>query len=222
MTRLTLGVVAKSSKPAERRLPIHPLHFERIDEDLQSQITLESDYGADFGIPDSQIAPFVAGFLPRAELIASSDVVLLPKPQLADVSALPDGSVLWGWPHCVQDTALTQVAIDKRLTLIAFEVMNHWTPGGEMNLHVFHKNNEIAGYASVQHGLSLAGMTGGYGRRLRAIVIGFGATARGAVTALTAQGVHDVTVLTNREVTAVGSPIHSAHTMAATAVRARY
>lgn len=210
MTRLTLGVVAQSSKPDERRLPIHPLHLDRIEEDLRSQMFLETGYGAAFGIPDAQLAPFVAGFLPRAELMASSDVVLLPKPQLADVAALPDQSVLWGWPHCVQDAALTQTAIDNRLTLIAFEAMNHWTPGGEMNLHVFHKNNELAGFSSVQHALSLAGSTGGYGRRLRAIVIGFGATARGAVTALTAQGVHDVTVLTNRGVTAVGSPIHSA------------
>jgi alanine dehydrogenase len=44
---------------------------------------------------------------------------------------------------------------------------------------------------------------------LTAAVIGFGATARGAVTALNAHGVHDVTVLTTRGVAAVGSPIHS-------------
>ena len=57
--------------------------------------------------------------------------------------------------------------------------------------------------------MQLAGITGSYGRRLRAAVIGFGATARGAVTALNAHGVDDVRVLTNREVAAVGSPIHS-------------
>ncbi len=39
--------------------------------------------------------------------------------------------------------------------------------------------------------------------------MGFGATARGAVTALNAHGVHDVRVLTTRGVAAVGSPIHS-------------
>ncbi|MEO8906558.1 MAG: alanine dehydrogenase, partial [Microbacteriaceae bacterium] len=48
-----------------------------------------------------------------------------------------------------------------------------------------------------------------YGRRLSATVIGFGATARGAVTALNAHGVHDVQVLTTRGVAAVGAPIHS-------------
>ena len=54
------------------------------------------------------------------------------------------------------------------------------------------------------------GTTGEYGRPLRAAVIGFGATGRGAVTALNAHGVNDVHVLTHREVAAVASPIHSA------------
>jgi alanine dehydrogenase len=42
------------------------------------------------------------------------------------------------------------------------------------------------------------------------VVIGFGATARGAVTALNALGVHDVDVLTHRQTAAVAAPIHSA------------
>ena len=108
---------------------------------------------------------------------------------------------------------LTQLAIDRRLTLIAFEAMNHRHADGTFALHVFHKNNELAGYSSVLHALQLRGLTGDYGRRLRAAVIGFGATARGAVTALTAHGIHDVDVLTNREVAAVASPIHSARIM---------
>ena len=103
---------------------------------------------------------------------------------------------------------MTQLAIDRRLTLIAFEAMNHWTVDGAVGLHVFHKNNELAGYCSVLQALELTGLTGDYGRRLSAVVIGFGATARGAVTALNAHGVHDVAVLTNRGVAAVGSPIH--------------
>ena len=146
---------------------------------------------------------------PREQLLADADVVLLPKPQPEDLAELRDGQVLWGWPHCVQDRAITQLAIDKKLTLIAFEAMNHWASDGGFGLHVFHKNNELAGYCSVLHSLALTGSTGDYGRRLSAVVIGFGATARGAVTALNAHGVHDVQVLTNRGVAAVGSPIHS-------------
>ena len=104
---------------------------------------------------------------------------------------------------------LTQLAIDKRLTLIAWEAMNHWTPHGTFIVHVFHLNNEMAGYSSVLHALALTGSTGHYGRQLNAAVIGFGNTARGAITALQALGIHDVTVLTMRDVTAVASPIPS-------------
>jgi hypothetical protein len=87
--------------------------------------------------------------------------------------------------------------------------MNHWTASGAFVVHVFHMNNELAGYCSVLHALTLVGSTGHYGRHLTAVVIGFGNTARGAITALHALGVHDVTVLTMRGVTAVASPIPS-------------
>ena len=107
-------------------------------------------------------------------------------------------------------TEITQLSIDRRLTLIAFEAMNYWAADGSFSLHVFHKNNEMAGYCSVLHALELAGVTGEYGRRLRAAVISFGATGRGAVTALNAHGVSDVDVLTHRAINAVASPIHSA------------
>ena len=211
MTRepLGLGIIGSSSKENEHRLPIHPEHLTRIPEALRRRITLEHGYGARFRFADSDLAGSVAGFASREEILARSDVVLLPKPQHADVEAMSPGQVLWGWPHCVQDPVMTQLAIDRRLTLIAFEAMNHWTRDGYVGLHVFHKNNELAGYCSVLQAMELVGITGDYGRRLSAVVIGFGATARGAVTALKAHGVNDVAVLTTRGVAAVGSPIHS-------------
>ena len=190
--------------------PIHPLHVERIAADLRGRIYLERGYGARFGVPDDLLAPHVAGLRTREQLIAECDVVLLPKPLPQDLRELHAGQVLWGWPHCVQNEEITQLAVDRRLTLIAFEAMNHWSSDGSFSLHVFHKNNELAGYCSVLHALELIGTTGEYGRRLRAAVISFGATGRGAVTALNAQGVTDVNVLTHRGVTAVASPIHSA------------
>jgi alanine dehydrogenase len=208
--QLSLGVVGRSRKENEYRLPIHPSHFERIDEELRQRIYVESGYGERFGVSDEHLSRSVAGVLDRKDLIATTDIVLLPKPQIEDVGELRPGQVLWGWPHCVQDEKLTQLAIDRELTLIAFEAMNHWTSDGRFDLHVFHKNNELAGYCSVVHSLGLIGSTGDYGRRLRAVVIGFGATARGAVTALNAHGIHDVDVLTGRDVAAVASPIHSA------------
>ena len=209
MTLLSLGVVGTSSKENEHRLPLHPDHLPRLAPELAERITLEHGYGERFGRSDAELAEHVAGFASRDEIITGSDVVVLPKPQHADVAVMHSGQVLWGWPHCVQDPEMTQLAIDRELTLIAFEMMNHWTVDGAVGLHVFHKNNELAGYCSVLQAMELVGITGDYGRRLSAVVIGFGATARGAVTALNAHGVNQVAVLTNRGVAAVGSPIHS-------------
>jgi len=208
--QLSLGVMARSRKENEQRLAIHPMHIERIDAELRRRIYLERGYGERFGVPDEQLAGHVAGFRTREQLLADCDVILLPKPLPADLSELHEGQVLWGWPHCVQNQEITQLGIDRRLTLIAFEAMNHWSGDGSFSLHVFHKNNEMAGYCSVLHAMQLTGTTGEYGRPLRAAVISFGATGRGAVTALNAHGVNDVHVLTHRDVTAVASPIHSA------------
>jgi len=208
---LSLGLLANSSMENERRLPIHPHHLDQIDPELRARMIVERGYGDAFQLEPGYVESRVGRVADRTEVMESADVLLLPKPQAADVAAIPEGGILWGWPHCVQDAGLTQTAIDHRLTLIAFEAMNHWTPRGDFNLHVFHKNNELAGYSSVLHALSLTGATGDYGPRLSAVVIGFGATARGAVTALKAQGIHDIQVLTQRGATAVGSPIHTAH-----------
>jgi alanine dehydrogenase len=210
MSPLTLGVFGTSRKENERRLPIHPLHLETIDSELRRSIYVEDGYGAHFGTTKETLADVVAGVRTQEQLVDECDVLLLPKPLAEDLDVMRPGQVLWGWPHCVQDEALTQVAIDRKLTLVAWEAMNHWQSDGSFGIHVFHKNNELAGYCSVLHALQLTGRTGHYGRPLKAAVISFGATGRGAVTALNALGIFDVTVMTHRDPAAVGSPPHSA------------
>lgn len=207
---LTLGLLAGSSLENERRLPIHPSHLARIDPDIRARMIVEDGYARDFPTGDQDLGALVGQVASRAEVMEAADILLLPKPQPEELAAVPEHSVVWGWPHCVQDRAVTQTAIDRRLTLIAFEAMNHWTADGHFGLHVFHQNNELAGYASVLHALSLLGLSGDYGPRLSAAVIGFGSTARGAVTALHSQGVAAIDVLTHRGVAAVAAPIRTA------------
>lgn len=142
-------------------------------------------------------------------MIAGCDVLVLPKPVAADLARLPEGTALWGWVHCVQDAEITQLAIDRRLTLIAWEEMHRRNGDGSFALHVFHRNNELAGYCSVIHALQLSGVSGRYGRELRAAVIGYGATGRGAVAGLAAMGVEDVSVLTQRDAAAVSGATDS-------------
>ncbi len=140
-----------------------------------------------FGREDADLAPHVAGLASREEIFERSDVVLLLKPQLEDVHAMRPGQTLWGWPHCVQDTELTQLAIDKGLTLIAFEAMNHWTRDQAVGPARVPQEQRARRLLLGAPRPPAVGSTGDYGRRLSGVVIGFGATARGAVTALSAR-----------------------------------
>jgi alanine dehydrogenase len=210
MSTLTLGAFGTSLKENEFRLPIHPRHLETIPAELRNSIFLEEGYGSRFGVTSKELKKLIAGVLPRSQLMKECDIIVLPKPLAEDLTEMHEGQVLWGWPHCVQDEKLTQNAIDNKLTLIAWEAMNLWNSDGSFNLHVFHRNNELAGFCSVLHGLQLMGLTGLYGKQLRAAVISYGATGRGAVTALNALGVQDITVLSQREPAQVESPPHSA------------
>ena len=84
----TLGVIRRTRKENERRLPIHPRHFDRIDANLRARIFLEQGYGNRFGVSDDHLARLVAGLRFRAEIIATTKVVLLPKPTRDDLVSL--------------------------------------------------------------------------------------------------------------------------------------
>lgn len=202
---LVLGIFGTSTKEAEKRVPLFPADIARLAAELRSRIFLEEGYGAELG-GSEDVA--VAGRLPREELFARSDILLIPKPTPADFPFFREGQILWGWPHCVQGQAITQQGIDKRMTFIAWERMYLWEEGHQ-GLHVFHKNNELAGYCGVNHALQLMGITGHYGQHRKAAVIGFGATGRGAVHALIGCGYSDITLYTQRPYYAIGAYIPS-------------
>jgi alanine dehydrogenase len=195
---LSIGVIGRSRKENERRVPIHPGQLDWLSEEVRAGLRFEQEYGAAFDVSDSAIAERTGGIASREELLAEADVILLAKPMLEDLEAMREGGILWGWPHCVQQQALTQAAIDRRLTLIAWEAMHKWNRDGHFDMHIFNRNNELAGYASVMQAMALRGIDGNYGPRRNALVLGFGSVGRGAALALRRLGVTDVTVYTQR------------------------
>ena len=198
MNNLTMGVIGTSKKEDERRLPIHPAHLHRIPEELRRQLIFEEGYGAPFGIADSEIAAQTGGIATRHELLADIGSVIINKPVLADLKELREGGMLWGYVHCVQQRDITQAALDRKQTLIAFEDMFVWSPSGHVGRHTFYKNNEMAGYCAVIHALQLKGIDGHYGNQRKTIIFGFGAVSRGAIYALKAHGFRDITICIQR------------------------
>ncbi|MET9578864.1 N(5)-(carboxyethyl)ornithine synthase [Streptomyces sp. DT199] len=207
MTKLTIGVVATSRKENEQRLPLHPAHLGSLEAAVRSRLFFETGYGLPFGVSDEELASLSGGIRTRDELFAECDVILLFKPVLEDFMELREGQILWGCPHFVQDEKVTQVSIDQRLTVIAMEGMMHWSQDGTFNPSIAPGMGEMAGYCSVTHALACVGRTGRWGPPLRAAVIGYGSTGKGAVEALRAQGITDVTLLTKRPPSALGLPL---------------
>jgi alanine dehydrogenase len=198
MSAMTFGVIGTSKKENEHRYPIHPEHLSRLPEASRRRLIFEKGYGDPFDVSDAELAAQSGGVATRRELLADIGNVINPKPVLEDLRELREGGVLWGWPHCVQQQAMTQVAIDRKQTLIAFEDMYVWGPNGRAGRHTFYKNNEMAGYCAVLHALRLKGIDGHYGNQRKTIIFSFGAVSRGAIYALKARGFRDITICIQR------------------------
>ncbi len=198
MEKLSLGVIGTSRKEDEKRVPIHPDHLARLPEDIRKQLVFEKGYGAPFGLDDDFFVSQTGGVASHHELLAELGSVIIAKPVLADLQEIREGGFIWGYPHCAQQGDITQTAIDRKLTLIAFEDMFVWSPNGQSGRHTFYKNNEMAGYCAVIHALQLRGIDGHYGNQRKVIIFSFGAVSRGAIYALKAHGFRDITICIQR------------------------
>ena len=196
---LKIGVIGTSKKPNERRVPIHPDHLKRLPYEILKHLVFEKSYGEPFGMEDSEIASLTRGHtMKRQDLLSKLGNVIIAKPVLSDLQSLKEGGLLWGYPHCTQQQEITQTAIDRKLTLIAFEEMFVWGPKGQIGRHTFYKNNEFAGYCAVLHALQLKGIDGHYGDQRKVLIFSFGAVSRGAIYAIKARGYRDVTICIQR------------------------
>jgi alanine dehydrogenase len=198
LNNLSVGVIGTSKKDEERRVPIHPEHLLRLDQELRQRLFFEVGYGERFGVPDAELGKQLGGIVSRDELLETMDAVIIAKPVLADFQQLREGGVLWGYPHCIQQQEVTQIAVDRKQTLIAFEDMFVWGPEGQVGRHTFYKNNEMAGYCAVIHALQLKGIDGHYGNQRKVFIFSFGAVSRGAIYALKAHGFRDITICIQR------------------------
>lgn len=161
-------------------------------------MVFETNYGSDYGYPDEYFESQGGSIDHRENMLSECDIIVLPKPVPEDLARMKPNQVLFGWAHCVQRKEITQLAIDRRLTIIAWEAMNHWSESGEKLMHVFYKNNEIAGYASVLHCLQLLGIDGHYGPRRRVVIFSYGSVSRGAIYALQGRGFNNIHIFTQR------------------------
>lgn len=189
---MKIGVLWKSNKENERRYPIHSKHINELRDDELENIFFEDGY------PIHRDLNCNIRSLSRQEIFNTCDMIILPKPDPSDFPCFRPHQILWGWPHTVQGHDITNLAIEKKLTLIAWENMHNWSMGVRKE-HIFARNNELAGYAAVNHFMELNGITPGvYGEEIKIAVLGYGSTAKGAINALIGLGGTDITVFSKR------------------------
>jgi alanine dehydrogenase len=191
---MLIGIIASSTKKNEKRYPLHYQHINELDEEECKQLIFEEGYPHLDKIKHHESLVIAS----RKEVFDKADLVIIPKPTKNDFPFFKERQIIWGWPHCVQGKAITEEGIKKKLTYIAFENMYKWQKE-EKGRHIFARNNELAGYASVIHAFSSLGLTAGiYGPAFKTAVIGYGSTGRGAISALRGLGANDITVFTRR------------------------
>jgi len=190
MRNKKIGIVWSSSKPSEQRIPLVPEHlFHLRNTAIWNNLIFENGYGADY--QDAYVMKG-ANFATREEVM-QQDIVMIAKPMPKDLRQMKDGATLCGWVHTVQQHEIAQVAIDKKLSLMAWENMY-----GENGVYLFHRNRELAGYCSILQMLQLIGIDGFYGPRRSVAIFGFGMTSRGAIHALLGRGFENIHVYTQR------------------------
>lgn len=189
------GIFKTSYKENEKRVPICPEHIQSLSNKVLRQLVFEEGYGEDWGYSDSTLSEWGCNIATRSALF-NCDIIILPKPVASDLEQMKEGGIICGWTHAVQQRDITDLAIQKGLTLIAWEEMN--IVSNNSKIHLFYRNNELAGYAGVIHYLQLKGLDGHYGSPKKVVVIGYGSVSRGAIYALQGRGFHDIIVYTNR------------------------
>ncbi|UQF24035.1 N(5)-(carboxyethyl)ornithine synthase [Vagococcus lutrae] len=166
-----------SDKENEHRRAILPKDIKNISN--RSYMYFEKGYGSVLGISDNEYVKSGANVCSR-ETIMTLDVICDPKIGDANyINELADYSTLFGWIHAVQNKPLTDLLINKKMTVYAWEDMNY------LGRHVFWKNNEIAGEAAVLHAYQTIGKMP-YSDKVA--IIGRGNTARGAYKILSKLG----------------------------------
>lgn len=174
-----------SDKENENRRALVPDHIANIRN--KDRVFIETGYGNVLGLPDKNYTDLGLNVCSREEAL-TKDIICDPKVGDAEYLKILKHQTIFGWIHAVQNRAITDTLIDKHLTVYAWEDMF------EKGRHVFYRNNEIAGEASIMHAFQCHGIFP-YG--LKVAVLGRGNVAMGAIKALHYLGAN-VTVFDRR------------------------
>lgn len=171
----TIGFI-KSDKENEKRIALLPSDAAKIKN--VDYVYLEKGYGSSLNVSDEEYIKAGCKVVSREEVM-KKDIIVDPK--IGDAKYLKNlnRKTIFGWIHAVQNRDITDIIMNNKLTVFAWEDMF------EDGRHVFWRNNEVAGEAAVMHAITLYGIMP-YDANVA--IIGNGNTSRGAYRVLTQLG----------------------------------
>ncbi len=166
----------KSTKENEKRRAIIPEDLIHVRN--KSFVYIESGYGEVLGYSDLDYENAGVNITSKEDAL-KKDIVCDPKIGDSNYLGILKNQTVFGYIHAVQNRDITDKIVDNKLSAIAWEDMN------EDGRHVFWRNNELAGEASVIHAFSFFGR---FPYECNVAIIGRGNTARGAYRILASLG----------------------------------
>lgn len=162
-----------SKKENEKRRPLVLNDVKKIIN--KDYVVFEKGYGEEIGISDKDLIDL--GFNIKTELEIIKDCDIICDPKIGDYEKLNKikNKTIFGWVHATQNYNIAQILIDNKITAYAWEKMY------KDGIHVFYKNNELAGVAAV---LDAVTKYGKLPTNLDVAVIGNGNTSRGVQSIL--------------------------------------
>lgn len=170
-----------SQKENEKRRSLIPSDIENIKN--KEAIYIEQGYGDVLGYSDDDYLKAGVNVASQEEIL-NKDIICDGKIGDAKYLSKLNNQTIFGWVHAVQNKGITDILINNKLTVYAWEDMY------EDGRHVFWRNNEIAGEAAIMHAYTLHGI---FPYDTKVAILGKGNIARGALKILTFMGA-DITI----------------------------
>lgn len=161
---MKLGFI-KPTYPGEKRVALLPEH---ITNDYENELIIETGFGANMMIPDSDYVAKGCKIDSRENIFKNCDTIFCLKLiQPEDYDKLRDGQMIIGWTHPTGSgtSFYREVAVKKHLKVIDLDNIYPTAHEGDAHIPVTFidknfvwKNSFYAGVASVQHALLTFGL----------------------------------------------------------------
>jgi len=145
--------VLREVKSDEYRVGLLPVGAELLGREGHT-VLVETGAGEGSGYDDREYAEAGARIVDAAEQVYAEAelIVKVKEPQAEEIPHLRPGQQIFTYFHFAADRDLTLGCLDRRITAVAYETVEHRAPNGRVTLPLLTPMSEVAGKMSIQEG----------------------------------------------------------------------